>query len=307
MAGGNGVTMRFVVNSTHAAEDNSDMAKLRESTRMAMIAHGILRLGHSVVFSGVSRALEKSDRWKYFSHIPVDKKASGITIVSSRRHSMRPSDVIVKTSVGTAHDTMLTSMSKVLVAHEASFEAQKTALNVPFFVHDEVVECMVREQMFDLYINDDIDAIRELFDYEKARDVGFIGSTWPSRVEFFKDAPEWVDWSLHRSPPPMDGLNHAKWICQCKAAVALPGDTPKTNLPPLLAVLGIPMVSPRPELNTPQMDGNSMILFEDWNQLKSVIRSDESLKRISDNATEIYLDGWSPTGVARQIVRRISE
>lgn len=305
MAESNG-RMRFLVRTSGAAESNSQDAKLREQTRMAMIAHALDQLGHSVIFDTPGAEIYNSDRWKYFSHIPVKPELGGLVVAPDRKLNTPYSDVIVKTTVSNDHDQTLLGRCKVLVAHEvwSKIRNNEKVLNIPFFVHDRMIDDMVKNDSFNLYLHDEVDEFRELIPREITRDVGFIGARWPQRKAFFVDAPEWVDHKIYDTHP-LSAWDHAKYLRGCKAAIALRGDTPKTNLPSLLLLLGVPVVCVENEYNTPSLDENSMIEFKGWEDLKKTIDSDETLLRIADNATEVYLEGWSPLGVARQIIRKL--
>lgn len=298
--------MRFTVRTRGAAEENSDSAKLRESTRIAMIANGLFKSGHSVFLAKPNHELLSSNRWHYFSELPVDGKRGGLYVGPSKNRNTPWTDVIVKTTVSVKHDDFLVKSSKVLVAHEIhdDFSCYGSVLNCPFFIHDRVVDDMACNGTLPLYMNDEIDELRSRFDYTKTRDVGFIGYGWKSRKTFFENAPDWVEHRFYESHP-MGGWEHAQWLCGCKAVVSLPGDTPKTNLTPLLALLGIPIISTIIENNTPPLDEESMILFESWGQVEQVLGQQDRLDSIAENATKIYLEGWSPIGIARQIVERI--
>jgi len=298
--------MRFTVHAAGAAENNSDAAKLREQTRLAMIARALDQLGHSVLFGSVGRELMSSKRWKHFSHIPLDPNRGGIVISPDRKSNTPYSDVVVKTTVSIDHDQFLLKVCKVLVAHEAwsKIRNDPKVLNIPFFVHDRMIDCMVEDGTLPLYLEDDIDGFRELYPRKTVRDVGFVGARWPERKDFFKDAPEWVHHKIYDTHP-MSAKEHAEYLCGCKAAVAIRGDTPKTNLPPLLILLGVPLVCVENEYNTPSLDGDSMIEFSGWDDLKKTLKDKKRLDSVSENATEIYKDGWSPLGVAKQIVERL--
>lgn len=296
--------MKFTFRLRNAAVNNNEEAKLRESTRMACLAHGLHQLGHEVSIANVPGVLLESPRIQWFQHLLGHKIPNALNVVpaESLRHG-GSCDVAVKCSVSTEHDALYLSRSRLVVAHEADPQCADRTLNVPFLIHDRVIREM--GPLFEAYLRDDIEAIRAAWRPAVQTGVAaYSGAGWPLRKQFFADAPEWVEARFYDTHP-MGGVEHARWLAGYRGAIVLRGDTPKVNLTPLAVLLGVPVVAPEIERNTPPLDEDSMILFDGWDSLRAVLDDEARCRRIADRATEIYRAGWSPLGQARQIVRAL--
>lgn len=296
--------MRFTFHLRNAAVNNNEEAKLRESTRMACLAHALDQLGHDVSIGNMPAVLLESPRLQWFQHLLGRKLHNALNVVpaESLRHG-GSCDVAIKCSVSTEHDALYLSRSRLVVAHEADPRLADRMLNVPFLIHDRVIREM--GPLFGAYLRDDIETIREA--WTPAVHTGmaaYCGAGWPQRKQFFADAPEWVETRFYDTHV-MGGVEHARWLAGYRAAIVLRGDTPKVNLTPLAVLLGVPVVAPEIERNTPPLDEASMIRFDGWEPLLAVLSDEARCRCIADRATEIYRAGWSPLGQARQIVNAL--
>lgn len=301
-----GHAVKFEFDLGAAAANNSDNAKLREATRLAAIAYGLSVLGHDARIVAPGKLLPQSPRWKHFKHLSGGHNG-GLMVLPAETLSSRKRrcDIAVKCSVGTKNDETYLDHCRLLMAHESSLHGHERVLSVPFLIHDDMVIELEARGLLAAYLNDDLTTVRAAFDYTKTGWVGLRGTGWQHRTQFLENAPEWVDVAFHRmGQPPMNAWAHAEWLCRFRGALALPGDTPKTNLTPLLAMLGVPIISYEVERNTPQLDGRSMILFESWDGVRSQLDDQQRYAQLVDEETIAYLDGWSPIGQARQIARR---
>lgn len=295
--------MRFTFFLNNAAYHNSEEAKIRESTRMAMIAYSLRKMGHDASFAEKPALLSRTSRWDFFSHIPI-KNAGGFTVHSAEPDMKFYSDFLFKTSVGTSRDSANMDRCKCLIATESDHTLKSDKyLKIPFNVHDTVINDLIDDGLFQNYLDDDLDPIREFYKREITDYVGFCGCNWRFRREFFENSPDWVDCQFY-STQVMTPRNHIRWLMKFKAGVALRGDTPKTNLPALLAMLGIPIIAPEIEDNHVPLNDDAMIRFQSWEQVRSVLDDSDKLSAISENATAIYKSGWSPSGVARLVAER---
>jgi hypothetical protein len=142
------------------------------------------------------------------------------------------------------------------------------------------------------------------------------------RRRFIDFAPPWTDLSLYTYQP-TEGLeppDHIRWISGFRGGLSLPGTTPKTNLPSLLALLGVAIVTPPfPQgiRDTPPItEANAIVgeydgspekeTFKDWGAVKAQLEDAERLKAVVDQATSDYVECWSPAGQARLIAERFS-
>lgn len=301
--------MNFTFHLANCAAANNDGAKLRESTRVGLLCLCLRKLGHDAFITNAPQLLIDSPRWKFFlpAYRPGVRVGLEVRAAEEFKRGGGRTDVAVKCSIGTANDTRLLNHCDLLVAHEYSpeIETSDKLLKVPFLIHDRVIEHLVEHDLFQAYIDNDLQAIRDHFANGKSGVLGFCGCGWPFRKAFCADAPDWAEIRFFDSHP-MSGGEHAKWLMGFKAALALRGDTPKTNLPPLLAMLGIPIVmEPITAKDTPPFNALNTIPFQSWEQVHAAIQDDTILAQITAKATDDYINGWSPMGQARQIAERV--
>lgn len=317
------MTLSFDFHLSNAAMHNGANAKIREATRMACMAYGLAKLGHDVRIVGQTNDFRESDRWPFFSHLAGVRRRDAVQVRSMEELSPTVKvGVAVKCTVKAKREG-LRKFCEVLVAHEASPEltGSKGVIDVPFLIHDDVIIEFIKRGLFQAYLDDDVETIRAAFDFTKKLWVGFRGTGWSNRVDFFDGAPEWVDVRFHpMGQPPMNAWEHCEWLASMRASPALAGDTPKTNLPPTLALLGIPIIAPSFERNKVPLDrdellyaNNAMIWCpggkdpETWRHLRQILEADWHLKKIADAATIVYKAGWSPIGQARLIAAEFGE
>ena len=281
----------------NAASNNTSEARLRESTRMCAIAYGLSTLGCDVRIVDAPDELTSSDRWQFFRHL------HGTAIKGPRVDSAESGvgDVGIKCSVNTRRDREHLARCQTLVAHEYedAMENHHRLLKVPFLVHDRVLSGFVELELFQAWLDNDIYRIREAFPWQPEKGVGFCGAGWKHRKAFLRDAPDWVECRFYDTHP-MSGVEHARWLCGFKGGLCLRGDTPKTNLPVLLALLGVPIVmQPISRIDTPPISRDNAIMFSSWEQVHSEL---EDVTAIRDRATRDYIESWSPTGQARLLM-----
>ena len=316
LAGDDALTLKFDFHLANAAMHNGANAKVREATRMACMAYGLHKLGHDVNFVGMTPAFGQSARWPFFSHIGTGHRrrdALQVRTMEELQPGIR-ADVAVKCTVKAKREA-LREYCDVLVAHEASdaLTGSNRVVDVPFLIHDDVIIDFIERGLFQAYLDDDVETIRAAFDFTKKLWVGFRGTGWPNRVEFFDGAPEWVDVRFHpMGQPPMSAWSHCEWLASMRASPALAGDTPKTNLPPTLALLGTPIIAPSFERNKVPLDTDDLLYANNamiwapggkacWHHVRQILEADWHLKKIADAATIVYKAGWSPIGQARLI------
>lgn len=305
--------MNFDFFTANAAMNNRDVAKVREATRMCAIARGLCLLGHDVRVVTIPNLMRSSPRWPFFEDLSGPSRGKdAITVRTLEELNARSkADFAFKTSVGLKRDLPYQDFYGYLVGHEIhqNMADNPRSVHVPFMIHDDLMEPFIELGIFGAWLEDELDQVRGSFNFEKEGWLGFRGTGWGLRKEFFHGAPPWVDCEFHQmGQPPMSGIDHARWLCHFRAAVALPGDTPKSNLPALLLLLGIPLVSTASEINVPKLiPGESMIEFESWDYLLDRLHDDEFLSAIAQNAGQVYRKGWSPLGQARLIEEKAKE
>lgn len=309
--------MRFAFFLADCAGNNSWEAHRRETTRMACIAECLHRDGHAVCIQAVSRQFRDSANWRFFKHLDgQDSKAFSVHPAESIRRGVRGIHVAFKCSVGTKWDGDYLRESRLVVAHEydAAFEQEPRLLKVPFLCHNNIIEHLMQAGLFEDYVTNNLQPIREHFRNgatQHDKPIGFYGQNWPCRKAFCENSPEWADIGFYdHSPtyPAMESSRHARWLCGFKAALALRGDTPKTNLPSLLAMLGIPIVMERvTATDFHPFDSPAIIPFDSWEQVRRDIGDEGLLAAYVDAATAAYVDYWSPAGQAKAIVQKMRD
>lgn len=291
--------MKFDFYTRNAAAQNSREANLRESTRMCSIAYGLSRLGHNVRIVNAPDCLMESPRWGFFNGLH-GKEIDGMKVHPAETMQ---GNIGIKCSIGTANDEAFLSKFDLVVAHEYNerFESHRKLLKVPFLIDDGVMSGLVNAGLYDAYLDNNIERIRSAFPWTPNGKVGFCGKGWRNRAEALADAPWWADVQTYDTPV-MSGIEHMRWITQYSGGLCLPGDTPKTRLPPLLALLGVPIIMwPISRFDTPPISDYNAILFESWEQVRSELDDEFRVSGIREYATANYLDSWSPMGQARLI------
>lgn len=310
--------MIFVFSLNNVAPQNSEQAQIRECTRMASICWCINRHTlHKAIITDAPSVFRSHDRWKFFRHLydPGAKRRAALKVVPAEnaRVSHRPGDIGFKCSVNTKHDRLYLQRFRLLVAHEYDepLYGKKGLLPVPFFVHDRVIEAFIRYGLFEDYLDNNLRPIWRQFSRlnpdNDRRLLAWCGATcWEHRREFLESAPHWLANESYESTHAMHADDHIRWLRNFKGALVLPGDTPKVNLTPLLALFRIAIVYfPVRVFDTPPVSEKNAIMFSDWNQVRLALRDWPRLSRIVSQAFHDYRHYWSPEGQAKLIVERI--
>ena len=314
--------MKFSFYLKSAAANNTWEAQRRESTRMACIALAMERQGHDVQIADASPQFMDCPNWQFFKHLHGASNG-GFTVYPAEtlRRGQSGVDIAFRCSVGTKFDQSYIGQCRLLVAHEYAKEVENEPklLPVPFMIHNEVIQVLAEDGLFDAFIDNDLDTIRNHFREGSVRHdklVGFIGGDWPSRKSLCDNHPEWVDVAFydHVGTRRMEAAEHCRWLMRFSAALAMSGSTPKTNLPSLLAMLGIPIVmEPITVFDTPPFDDTNTILMQldaagrpDWSRVLRVLSNPDAVASRQAKATNDYIGSWSPAGHARLISERLN-
>lgn len=298
--------MKFNFDLANAAVNNSEEAHIREATRMGCIAWGLVHMGHDVIINGISKSFENSPRWTHFKAL-YGTPSGGVYVCPAEADAL--CDVGIKCSVDCTKDKELYSRCSCLVAHEYDMkhDSHNRLIPVPFLVHDRVMEYLMSAGLFQAYVSDDLEKLRKHFSAGKqAGRVGFQGCGWSNRKHWAKELPDYCECVFYYSHS-MSAADHCRWLMGFEAGIVFPGDTPKVNLMPLLAMLGISIVSIEcPVRVIPPITDRNSILLKDWNDHEGLEFGLQRLKSISEAATEDYKSGWSPMGQARLIAEAVS-
>ena len=303
--------MRITVDAMNAARNNNDGAKLREGTRMAMLASCLSRLGHRVSLRP-NPELVLSDRLKVFKDVLIPNGAAEVLICPREGIIKRPQGyravVGFKTSVGTDGDVAAVGIFDVLIAHEydQSIDKQPGLLPIPFAVHDRTVAEFVTIGAMDRYLDDDVDFFRDRYcSIDKKREAGFVGLGDYGRKAMASGLPKWCDVRFESETPTSEYLSY---LGSCKAGLCFPGATPKTNRFSELALLGVPIICEQsPVRVVPAVTRDNAILLDGWDDWDRLERGMKRLEEIAINATFAYRDGWSILAQAKRLDLMLKE
>ena len=91
--------MRFEFHLLNAAHGNSVAATIREQTRMALLCHGMRRLGHDAVIADYTSEFRASRRWQFFADLE-GRLADAVQVLPTTALVNRDKPVVaIKTSV----------------------------------------------------------------------------------------------------------------------------------------------------------------------------------------------------------------
>lgn len=305
--------MNFNFHLSRAASNNTIVARLRENCRMGCIALGLRELGHNVKIVSVNDDFKLCPRWSSFSDLYGMLTGDVIDVWPAEEavRGQRTIRVAIKTSVGIKNDAVILDRVPVVLAHEydPALDGHPSLIRVPFMIHDSAMDALMEVGLFRNFICNDLKTIREHFGgfIKPPKLLGYAANRIASRAAFLENVPDWVDATLY-DVQEMAAATHMRWLMGFVGGLALPGHTPKTNLPPLLAMLGRVIVTvPIDVRDTPPLDGSNSIQFFDWESTRELLEDDDAVNEITGNAERAYIENWSPMGQARLLVEKIKE
>lgn len=291
--------LSFEFHLQNAARGNSGIARVREQTRMALVCHGMRRMGYDAVIANCSQEFRQSNRWRFF-HQLEGRNVGHVRVVPTEAHRGESATLTVsfKTSARITYDHASLSICNLGVFHEhdPALAKHHKLLPVPFMVHTDVMDHWIEVGLFEAYMNDDLETIRKHYLCKKDIEAGFFGAGHYGRKEKAAGLPNWCQFRFYDSPPctPEDYL---RWIARCKVGFNMEGETPKSYRFSELTVLGIVNAAPECASKvTPRLDATNSILMRDWNDAESVTKGIECAAEIVSRADKCYREGWSPTG-----------
>lgn len=316
--------MLFRFELSHSAIGNQEKAVIRESTRLACLAWCLQFLGHRVFVpeACVPRVVRESWRYKSEPFASLDKSDGQGVLVCAERQMVGQhvpelgNRVFFKTSVNTVFDKVLVGKCKAYVAHEydADIDMHESLLPIPFMVHDRVVEHFMKNEMIQAYLKNDLELLRLAYRPKETQyETGFIGHGGYGRkgkIERFLDATQLHEHSLIHfyESQTYEANEYLRKMALCNTGLYPHGDTPKSNRFSELVMLGVPIVMvgesyPRVE---PMITNDNAILLNSWGDAENFEKGLMRRDQIRENADRSYTEGWSPMGVAHQIVKRLS-
>lgn len=295
---------RFEFHLQNAAGANSIPAKIREQTRMALICHGMRRLGYEATIANCSPEFRRSNRWPFFRYLE-EKMPAAIQVVPAESHKGQSARLTVgfKTSAAWKYDHLMLNICDVAAFHEydPAVAKHKRLLPVPFMVHTDVMEHFIQSGLFEAYMNDDRETIRAHYRCEKDIVAGFFGAGHYGRKDKAAQLPNWCEFRFYDSPP-CSPDEYLRWLARCQIGFNMEGETPKSYRFAELTLLGIVNAAPECATKvTPRLDSTNSILMRDWSDADALTEGLNRLDAIRAEADRCYLSGWSPTGQAKLI------
>lgn len=302
--------MRILVDAANAAVSNSRLAKLREGTRMAMLAWCLDRLGHKV-YLRLNPEVRESARREIFRHLlSAGNEEHDVLLASAENVRRRPDcDLLVgyKTTVDVGRDAHSIGVCDVLMAHEydLNLDGDDRLLPIWFYVFDALVDLFISENELELYMADDLEHFRGKYGEPKRRRVGFSGGFHYGRREMARRLPKWCDVRFNARQSPRE---YVRYLMECDAGLYFPGDTPKSYRLAELALLGVPVVTVPLETRVePPMTEQNCVLLRSWDDHETLDDGLSRLDEIRRAADECYRSGWSAMGQAKLLDARLKD
>lgn len=269
---------------------NSDKARRREARKAIAIALGLEALGHKVRISSPPAVSTGVDHM-----LPHGKYLDAIEIHSNVL-TVPDGSVILKSSVDCKYDRHLSRTASAFVAINCAADSLNP-LMVPFGVSDHMMGLFIEHGLFGSYACGDVDAIRRKFCPPQRSGGGFIGFNGYGRREKIEAAKSWLpgDYRLTDSVP---AVEYAKILGSWQWGLALAGDHPQSYRFCELVLFGCLAVCDARWNLTPAVDDSNTCLLSDG-------RLPEDMERRIEKATQDYIAGWSPIGIAKQIIKKL--
>lgn len=313
----------------------------RESARIVLIAESMRRLGHKVTYGpreAVARCINHSPVGNYYmplvgKHASHSFAAHDVAMysaeVTDRYNDKKCKKVCIKTRYGNHDDINIAKRCDVYVSIEPGLfnrrnvehyaaipdDIKKREMSVPHMAHPRVWQWMMNKGLLENYVTNDLEPIRKAARNkdDKTYPAGFIGTGRNKRLAMIKQLPSWVKCivtgdEIVADDKPLRPAEYLAFLTSCGMSICLPGCRPKTYRFVESVLFGVPaVVVGYPHIEHP-IDGLAIIL-EDWADQKGMMEfwRDIPLTRqsLADDATEAYIDHWSPAGQAADILRRL--
>lgn len=303
--------MDFKVYLNNCALPNSEQAKLREATRMVMLAWCLRELGHrvSVPMRFTPSCVTHSARYFHEPFKGLSKSESGDVRIEA---DYGPADVVVKTGGETYRDQQVIQNCRVLLAveYDLGIHGHPRLLPVPFPVNDDVVAHFIEEGTILPFLRNDLHRFRA--DPPAKQVIGFIGNGTYGRQEQIARlriaaAGRYEFETIFYDSPPFSPAEYMRRCSRWSAGIVIGGVIPKTFRFSELALLGVPMICCRKDWQPvePELSPENCILLNDWDDAASLHHGMKRLNEIRVAADDAYKSGWSIMGQARKLVERL--
>lgn len=282
--------MNFNLHLHSFGAGGTEKMRRREARKAVAIALGLEVLGHPVKVASAATVPTGVEHL-----LPTGRYKDAIEIHSNVL-TVPDGSVILKSSMSQKYDYHLSRISSVFVAVSCAEDTHEP-LMVPFGVSDHMMGLFCENGLFVSYACGDVERIRKKFCQKRRVGGGFIGFDGYGRREKIEAAKSWLpgDYRLTDAVPVVE---YAKTLGSWQWGLALAGDHPQSYRFCELVLFGCLAVCDARWNLTPAVDDSNSSLLADGKLPDNI---DERIEK----ATRDYIEGWSPVGIARQIVRKI--
>jgi len=297
---------------SNAAANSGANGRTREHARMACLAYGMQRLGHDVHIVSVWNEFQRNPLWKFFQTLHGRPRNEALTVhpAEAMDAGNKHCDVGIKCCLGNHDkDELWLKRCQLYVARDVmpGLSGNERLLMVPHLVHYGVMMQLAEDGLFQAYLDDDVEAIREFYDAPKTDKIGFAGEDVAGRREFAEklqaELGDVCDFRFDERMPPGEYL---RWMCSLRAALILPGEREATYRfaeAVMLGVLTIIKEQAQP-IEPPACVANSIALW-DWDDAPRISRRFDFAEEMLFEADEFYREYWSPTGQAGLAISKL--
>lgn len=298
---------------------DTDAIKLREATRLGMLALACHELGHGASLINVGEYFSESQRWEWFAHLGMFISNPTFTIVAAHNHTTRRGAqqcVAFKYGAEIDGDARLLKAFDLLVAHhyDPAIGGHPRLVPIPLLVHDSIIQLMSDANLLPAYAADDLQPIRDKFNDHDNRflhdkPLGFIGMSVGDRRQILPTLEKWCEYGTFETPgvgPYLKPSDYLRWMSGLQAALILPGVRPKTYRFTEAVVMGIPTVTVPSELAlVPPITTANSIMLQDWGDDDGILAGLARRREIALRADAGYRMGWSPQGQMKQVFKAL--
>ena len=171
-------------------------------------------------------------------------------------------------------------------------------------IDPRMIEYFERIGLYEAYLNDDLDTIRDRFLEDETGVAGFMGSRNPfsTRIKLVSQFPDWAEFKWARI---QTSHEYIKWMMKRRGCIDMRGNGDKSLRFTEAAMLGRTLICKNsPSQYQPKLvNSHNCILVDDWSDLPQEFDRDLWV-RLAKNATKDYLSGWSLKAQVRTIIER---
>lgn len=215
---------------SNAAANSGENGRTREHARLGCLAYGMQRLGHDVHIVSVWNEFQQNPLWKFFQPLHGRPRNEALTVhpAEAMDAGNKHCDVGIKCCLGNHDkDELWLKRCQLYVARDVmpGLSGNERLLMVPHLVHYGVMIQLAEDGLFQAYLDDDVEQIREFYDAPKTDKIGFAGEDVAGRREFAEqlqaELGDVCDFRFDERMPPGEYL---RWMRSLRAALILPGE-----------------------------------------------------------------------------------